>query len=96
MSAYFFVDVLEVTDPRKMEEYKSRVGPNVERHGGRYLAAGGDFEVVEGNWRPTFPVIVEFPSMEQARRWYKSDDYRELKALRMAAARCNVVLIDGV
>ena len=96
MPAYFVVDVLEVKDRGKMEEYRSRVGANVSGYGGRYLAAGGDFEVLEGGWRPTFPVLLEFPSMEVARRWYGSEDYRELKALRQTAARCDVVLIDGL
>lgn len=96
MPAYFIVDVLEVTDRAKMEEYRGRVGASVGGYGGRYLAAGGEFEVIEGEWAPTFPVLLEFPSMERARQWYDSEDYREVKALRLAAARCNVVLVDGV
>ncbi len=96
MPAYFIVDVLEVNDQDKMAEYRSHVGASVNSHGGRYLAAGGEFEVLEGGWRPAFPVLLEFPSMEAARLWYDSEDYREVKALRLAAARCNVVLVDGV
>jgi uncharacterized protein (DUF1330 family) len=40
-------------------------------------------------------VLIEFPSLEQARRWYESTEYRDLKALRRAATRCNAVFIDG-
>jgi uncharacterized protein (DUF1330 family) len=96
MSAYCFVDVLRVKDAAKLEEYRGRVGPVVEKFGGRYLVAGGKSEVAEGQWRPTFPVIVEFPSLEQAHRWYGSNDYRDLKALRLAATDSNLVFIEGV
>ena len=66
-----------------------------EKFGGRYLALGGPFDIVEGDWRPVFPVIIEFPTLEQAHRWYDSPEYRELKALRLAATKCNAVFIEG-
>lgn len=96
MAAYLIGDVREVLDTAKMNEYRSRVGATVEKHGGRYLAAGGSLRVVEGEWRPVFPLVLEFPSMAQLERWYESEEYRELKALRHEAARMNIVFLDGL
>jgi uncharacterized protein (DUF1330 family) len=95
MSAYCFFDVLEVTDPEKLEEYRQGVLSTVELYGGRYLTVGGRCDVVEGEWSPAFPVLIEFPSLEQAHRWYDSEEYRDLKALRLAATRGNAVFIEG-
>lgn len=95
MSAYFFVDVLEVTDPDKLARYRERVLATVERHGGRYLTVGGRVDPVEGDWQPAFPVMIEFPSLEQGRRWYDSDEYRPLKALRLAAMKGNAFFVEG-
>jgi len=95
MAAYCFFDVLEVTDPAKLEEYRAGVLATVRRYGGRYLTVGGRCDVVEGQWSPVFPVILEFPSLEQAHSWYDSEEYRELKALRLAATRGNAVFIEG-
>ena len=95
MPAYFFVDVREIKDAAKMETYKARVTSVVEKFGGRYLVRGGPFEVVEGYWRPVFPVLVEFPSMEAARRWYDSEDYRELKQIRLSATSGSGVFMSG-
>jgi uncharacterized protein (DUF1330 family) len=95
MSAYFFVNMLEVLDPEKMAVYRRRVFDVVARYGGHYRVLAGPFEVVEGNWTPTFPVLIEFPSMEAARRWYDSPDYAELKALRMEATRCDAVFLES-
>jgi uncharacterized protein (DUF1330 family) len=89
------LDVLEVTDPEKMERYRDGVLATVEQYGGRYLTVGGQTAVVEGNWHPVFPVLIEFPSLEQARRWYDAEEYRELKAMRLAATRGNGVFIEG-
>jgi len=41
-------------------------------------------------------VVIEFPSMEQAKRWYDSEEYREPKAMRIRAGRTNLVFVDGV
>ena len=96
MPAYCFFNVLEVTNPAQMEEYKAGVFPTVEQYGGRYVVIGGQCDVVEGDWRPVFPVIIEFPTLEQAHRWYDSEEYRDLKALRRAATNTQAVFIAGL
>ena len=96
MSAYCLFDNLEVIDSAKLEEYKQRALPVVEQYGGRYVVLGGKFDIVEGEWGPTFPVMIEFPSLEKAYRWYDSDEYRDLKMLRLSAVRSNAVFIEGI
>jgi uncharacterized protein (DUF1330 family) len=96
MAAYCIFDILKINDAEKVERYRSRVGPVVEKYGGRYLVTGGQIDVLEGDWRPTLPVIIEFPSLEHARRWYASEDYRELKALRLSAVMSNGVIVEGL
>ncbi len=96
MAAYFLIDLLEITDAAGMQEYRKHIRPMVEKFGGRYLIAGGRVDVVEGSWRPAFPVLLEFPSMQDARRWYDSEDYRALKELRLRASRGDAVFIEGV
>ena len=95
MPAYFLVDIREVKDPGKMEQYKSRVAAVVEKFGGRYLVRGGSFDVVEGAYQPVRLAMLEFPSMDQARRWYDSEEYRELKQMRLAATDCNGFFMTG-
>ena len=95
MAAYFIVH-LYIRDPEKFETYRQRVAPLVEEHGGRYLVRGGEHEVVEGDWDPERVVVVEFPSVERAREWYRSPEYRELAEMRQRAAPSQVVLVQGV
>lgn len=95
MSAYCLFDVREVVDAQKLQEYRQRVAATVEQWGGRYLCVGARCEVVEGEWQPRYPVLIEFPSLAHAHRWYNSEEYLELKALRLAATRGDAVFFDG-
>jgi uncharacterized protein (DUF1330 family) len=49
MPAYFLVDIREIKDKSKMNDYRARINPVVERFGGRYIVIGGPFRVVEGS-----------------------------------------------
>ena len=95
MAAYFMFDVREIKDAERTSQYRNQVFATVERFGGRYLALGGPFEVIEGDWRPGIPVIIEFPSIERARAWYESDVYRPLLALREEDTDSFAILIEG-
>ena len=86
MPAYVIVD-LTVTDLAAMEEYRKRVPGTLTPYGGRFLVRGGAHHTVEGDWKPNRLVVLEFPSIEQARRWYDSEEYREPKAMRLRAGR---------
>ena len=95
MAAYVIANVT-VQETALFEEYRKRVPETLARHGGRYLVRGGKHETLEGTWAPTRLVVLEFPSLEQARRWYDSEDYREPKALRLKSALSDVVMVEGV
>jgi uncharacterized protein (DUF1330 family) len=94
MPAYFIVDV-EVTDPAGFEEYRKLVPGTVQKYGGRFLVRGGAVETLEGDWQPKRVVVLEFPSLEQAKRWYNSEDYRDPKALRFKTAKTKLILVEG-
>jgi uncharacterized protein (DUF1330 family) len=95
MAAYVIANV-DVKDAGLFEEYRQQVPDTLARHGGRYLVRGGPHEALEGAWAPSRLVVLEFPSMEQARRWYDSEEYRGPKSLRMKCALTDVVLVQGV
>ena len=95
MPAYFIVDN-EVIDPAGFEEYRKQVPRTVEKNGGKFLVRGGQVQTLEGDWKPKRIVVTEFSTIEQARRWYDSEEYGALKALRLRTARGSVVLVEGV
>ncbi|MGH8686541.1 MAG: DUF1330 domain-containing protein [Burkholderiales bacterium] len=95
MTAYVIAEV-EVTDPAGFEEYRKQVPATIAKYGGKYVARGGATETREGDWRPKRLVILEFPSMDQARRWYDSPEYAPVLAMRLKTARTKLVLAEGL
>ena len=94
MAAYVLVHV-EVTDPVTYEDYRKMVVPSITQYGGRFLVRGPAPEVLEGTWDPKRIVILEFPSVEQARAWWSSPEYTPAKLKRQAASNGTLVLLAG-
>jgi uncharacterized protein (DUF1330 family) len=95
MPAYVIVET-DVSDPERYEHYKTAASAAVTAHGGRYLVRGGEQDVLEGDWRPSRLVVLEFADLAAARRWYDSQQYRQARELRAGAARLNLVAVQGV
>jgi uncharacterized protein (DUF1330 family) len=94
MAAYVCGEI-EVTDPALYEEYRKQVMAVVTKYGGKFIVRGGKVETLEGGWAPKRFVALEFPSMEQAQKWYRSPEYAPLIALRKKASRGKLILVEG-
>jgi uncharacterized protein (DUF1330 family) len=96
MAAYVIAD-FEILDLEGMREYLSRVGTTIEQYGGTYLAQGKRAEIIEeGDWHPRRLVILKFESIEHAKRWYHSEEYSAIKAIRHKAAHTQLILVPGI
>ena len=95
MPAYVIVQV-HVHDPAVYERYKALAPESIARYGGRYIARGGQTEALEGQWDPCRVVILEFDSVDRARTWLDSPEYREARALRHAAAHTQMIVVEGL
>ena len=87
---------IEITDQATFAQYGKQVPATITQYGGRYLVRGGNSETKEGDWAPRRVVVLEFPSMERARRWYDSPEYKPLLAIRSKAARSQMIFVEGV
>ena len=94
MSAYVIAEI-EVTDPAGYEDYRKQVLPVVTKYGGRFVVRGGKVESKEGGWAPKRIVVVEFPSLAQAQKWYDSPEYAPLVKLRQKASKGKLIIVEG-
>ena len=94
MTAYVIVDI-EVTDPEGYKEYAKMAPEAVKLYGGKYIARGGPNETLEGVWYAKRLVILEFPSVQQAKAWLDSPEYAPARVLRHQYARSNMVVVEG-
>ena len=95
MTAYIISDVT-AKNAEAFQICRTRAAASIARYGGRYLVRGGDVEQLEGSWSPRTIIIVEFPDIEQARVWYRSDEYAHALEVRDQALSRNLILLDGI
>ena len=93
--AYVIVDI-DVTDPVAYDRYKVLAAPAVAQFGGSYIVRGGATEVLEGDRVPNRTVLIEFPDVDAARKWYHSPEYTAAREERAGAATGSLILAEGV
>ena len=95
MSAYLIAD-LTIQDSGAFAAYVKAVGPLIEKFGGRVIARTEAATALEGA-PPNHFVVIQFASMDAAKRFYQSDEYREPLRRRLdGMATGRVFLVDGV
>ena len=94
--AGYIIGEIEITDPAVYEAYRPLAAATVARHGGRFIVRGGAATLLEGDGDPKRMVVMEFPSLEAARAFYESDDYREAQKIRLASSRGRLLLVEGL
>jgi uncharacterized protein (DUF1330 family) len=93
----YLIAEAKVGDAVAYETYKALAEAAIARHGGRYLVRGGAIEMLEGAWanKPRL-VIVEFESVDAARRFYASPEYQAARAARQGVAEMNMLVVAGI
>ena len=95
MPAYVIARIT-VTDPEKYEAYKALSPAAVAAYGGRFLARGGAVATLEGDEETRRVVVLEFPSLDQAQRFYDSPEYARARAARAGAASAQFIAVEGL
>ena len=96
MAAYLIATV-EVSDPSWLAEYSTKVKEMFAEIGAKYHVRSTKIEKLEGNNpTPMSVTVIEFPSMEVAREWYKTDEYQALVELRKTGSQTEMWLTEGM
>ena len=95
MKKGYAIVLLDVKEPDLYLEYARQATEIESRYGGRALVAADVAEIVDGSWPSERVVVLEFPSLDAARRWYRDPDYQQLVPLRHAATVSHVALVEG-
>ena len=94
MPAYIIANV-EVTNPALYDEYRKGVAATIAQYGGRFLVRGGATEALEGTFQPKRIVVLEFESVERAKQWWNSPEYRPLRDMRQRSSRGDLFVAAG-
>ena len=95
MPAYW-VARSKINDPVEYKKYTDRIPAIMKRYGGKVLARGGRFRILEGPQKFERFVVIEFPTLEQAVACHDSPEYQEAAAFRKSGAgEVELVIVEG-
>jgi uncharacterized protein (DUF1330 family) len=94
--AGYVIGNIDVTNPEAFEEYRKLVPDTIAAYGGKYLVRGGAADVAEGSYNPVRIVVLEFESVDQAKKWYNSPEYTPLREMRMNASNGDLFFVEGL
>jgi len=94
MSAYW-ITRCHVTDPDEYNKYLDLAGPAIKKFGGKFLVRGGKQLEQEGQGFER-TVLVEFSSLDQARKCYESNEYAEALSYSNRSSNRLVVIVEGL
>ena len=94
MTAYLIAQI-NVTNEESYKDYLAKVTDIVHKFGGEYIVRAGKFETVLGKWNFKRNVVIKFPSVEKAREFYNSDEYKPVRKIRIENSECNLIIIEG-
>lgn len=95
MSKGYLIANVDIADDALYQEYRSRTPEVIARHGGRFLVRGGEVTPLEGDFKAKRLVVLEFPDVEAAKRFYFSADYQQIIPLRTRASTGDFVIVEG-
>jgi len=92
---YWIVRVT-VHDRDAFEKYRQANAVALNKFGARFQVRGGEQEIMEGNARPR-TIVLEFPTIEDARACYFSPEYKAARVLRddPAVSAADFVIVQG-
>lgn len=83
MPAYWIARA-KVNDPVEYKKYTDLVPDIIAKYGGKVLARGGKYEIMEGPEHFHRFVVIEFPTLEDGTACFKSEEYNAAAAFRRA------------
>ena len=93
MSAYLIFVVHSAHDKALLQQYRDLAIPVVKKQGVRFFV-GPEIKDALENGPIDSSVVLEFPTVEEAKAWYKSPEYQPLKAMRVAAATSTTFIVE--
>lgn len=94
MATYAIVQV-DVRDAEEYGKYAALAGPAVAKYGGEFLARGGAVTIKEGSSRDRC-VIVRFPDLETAEKFYHGPEYQEALSYALPVSDRDYKFVEGL
>ena len=94
MNKGYLIAHMRVHDKEGFEKFRQMAGPTIAYYGGKGLVREPNPDLREGN-NLGLILVIEFKSIEVARKFYDSEKYQAAKAVRKLAVDTDLILAEG-
>ena len=91
----YLIAHIRAHDFEKMQEFSALARPAISKYGGTVLVTNLSPTIKEGP-DSGISVVIEFEDMAAAEKFYQSEDYTAAKAIRLLAAKTDLILVEGL
>ena len=95
MAKGYIVADIHVREKEGFEKFREMALPVIKEYGAKILVRTPNAEAREGK-KPGVIVVLEFESIDQARKFYESEGYQAAKAVREKACDTDLLIAEGV
>ncbi|HZL31464.1 MAG TPA: DUF1330 domain-containing protein [Pseudolabrys sp.] len=96
MPAYW-VSRSKINDPVEYKKYTDQIPGILAKFGGKVLARGGKFQIMEGPDKFQRFIVIEFPTFEQGVACFTSPEYDAAAAFRRSGAgEVETIMVEGI
>lgn len=95
MSVYFVAQI-RIEDEVEYQKYLDQCDTVFNSYKGKYLVVENQPTALEGEWKYSRMIIIEFESEDALREWYESDEYQEILKFRLNASKCDTIIVKGL
>ena len=93
MSVYFIANIC-VLDQNEYNKYVEKVDSVFNKFNGKYLVVDENPEILEGEWKYSRVILIEFPDKESLKKWYTSSEYQDILKYRLSSAKCDTLVVE--
>ena len=94
MKGYVVCVYKTINDENTLKSYAIKARAAVEKYKGKFLIKGGKKITTEGEESPR-TVVIEFPSFEEAEKFFYSKEYQEAHAILKGIVVRHHQIIEG-
>jgi uncharacterized protein (DUF1330 family) len=94
--AAFVIARVNITDREQYRQYLAVAPSVILKYGGQVIARSETAVTLEGPEERRKIILIEFPSIERAREFYDSPEYRHARGLRKESASGEMIVVDGL
>jgi len=95
MSKGYLIAHINIQDKEGFERFREMSLPIISKYEGKALIRNPSPDLREGS-NSGLVIVLEFASLEGAKRFYESEEYAAAKEVREKACSTELILVEGI